>query len=109
MRDEYQRQDFVTLARGKFYAEAAAAKVVRSAVANQFVKETHMTTQEIIAMTLKLKPHERLEVIDKIHESFAQPDPEFDQLWGDEAVRRLEAHRRGELDAVPMEAIFGKR
>ncbi len=68
-----------------------------------------MTTQEIIAMTLKLKPHERLEVIDKIHESFDQPDPEFEQLWGEEAVRRLEAHHRGELDAVPMEAIFGKR
>lgn len=68
-----------------------------------------MTTQEIIAMTLKLKPHERLEVIDKIYESFDQPDMEFDHLWGDEAVRRLEAHRRGELDAVPMETIFGKR
>jgi putative addiction module component (TIGR02574 family) len=97
------------LERGKFYAEAVAEKVASGAVANQFLKETDMTTQEIIAMTLKLKPHERLEVVDKIHESFDQPDPEFDHLWGDEAVRRLEAHRRGELDAVPMEAIFGKR
>lgn len=68
-----------------------------------------MNTQEIIDLTLKLKPHERLLVIDKIHESFDQPDPEIERLWGDEAVRRLEAHRRGELGAVPMEAIFGKR
>ena len=90
------------------YAEAATEKVISSAVSNQILKEIDMTTQEIIAMTLKLKPHERLEVIDKIYESFDQPDPEVERLWGEEAVRRLEAHRRGELGAVPMEAIFGK-
>lgn len=67
-----------------------------------------MDTQEIIEMALKLKPHERLQVVDKIQESFDQPDPEIERLWGEEAVRRLEAHRRGELGAVPMEAIFGK-
>ncbi len=60
-------------------------------------------------MALKLKPHERLQVVDKIQQSFDQPDPEIDRLWGEEAIRRLEAHRRGELAAVPMEAIFGKR
>ncbi len=67
-----------------------------------------MSAQEIIDMVLKLKPHERLQVVDKIQQSFDQSDPEIDRLWGQEAVRRLEAHRRGELDAVPMEAVFGK-
>ena len=67
-----------------------------------------MDTQEVIEMALKLKPHERLEVIDKLNDSLDQPDPEIDRLWGEEAVRRLEAHRRGELGAIPMEDIFGK-
>ena len=67
-----------------------------------------MGTQEIIEMALKLKPHERLQVVDKIQQSFDQPDPEIDRLWGEEALKRLEAHRRGELGTVPMEAIFGK-
>ena len=44
-----------------------------------------MNTQEIIALTLKLKPHERLQIVDKIHESFDRPDPEIERLW----VRRL--------------------
>jgi putative addiction module component (TIGR02574 family) len=67
-----------------------------------------MSTQEIIDLALKLKPHERLQVVDKIQQSFDQSDPEIDRLWGQEALRRLEAHRRGELGAVPMEAVFGK-
>ena len=67
-----------------------------------------MGTQEIIDMALKLKPHERLQVVDKIQQSFDQSDPEIDRLWGEEALRRLSAHRRGELGAVPMEAVFGK-
>ena len=67
-----------------------------------------MGTQEIIDMALKLKPHERLQVVDKIQQSFDQSDPEIDRLWGEEALRRLAAHRRGELWAVPMEAVFGK-
>lgn len=67
-----------------------------------------MSAQEIIDMALKLKLHERLQVVDKIQQSFDQSDPEIDRLWGQEALRRLEAHRRGELGAVPMEAVFGK-
>jgi putative addiction module component (TIGR02574 family) len=68
-----------------------------------------MGTQEIIEMALKLKPHERLQVVDKLQQSFDQADPEIDRLWGEEAIRRLQAHRRGELAAVPMEAIFDKQ
>ena len=59
-------------------------------------------------MALKLKPHERLQVVDRIQQSFDQSDPEIDRLWVQEAPRRLEAHRRGELGAVPTEAVFGK-
>jgi len=77
-------------------------------ISNFFLKGIFMRAQEIIDMALKLKPHERLQLVEKIQQSFDQNDPVIDRLWGQEALRRLEAHRRGELGAVPMEAVFGK-
>lgn len=68
-----------------------------------------MSTQEIIDMALKLKPQERARVMDLLHQSLDEPDPEIDRLWGEEALRRLQAHRNGELGSVPMEAIFSTR
>ena len=67
-----------------------------------------MSTQEIIDLALQLKPHERLLVVDRLQQSFDQPDPEIDRLWGQEALSRLQAHRRGELAAVAMETVFSK-
>ncbi len=68
-----------------------------------------MGTEQIIEMALQLKPAERLQVIDRLHESLDQPDPEIDRLWREEAVRRLDAYRRGETTGIPMEEVFRKR
>ncbi len=67
-----------------------------------------MDTQEVIEMALKLKPHERLELIDRIHESFDLPDPEIERLWGEEAVRRLAALDAGRGKTYSMEEVLGK-
>ncbi len=67
-----------------------------------------MNTQEIIALTLKLKPHERLQVIDKIHESFDRSDPEIDRLWGEEAVQRLASFDAGRSKTFSSDEVFGK-
>jgi len=72
-------------------------------------KETTMGTEQIIEMALQLKPAERLQVIDRLHESLDQPDPEIDRLWHAEAVRRLEAHRSGKENGIRMEEVFRKR
>ena len=68
-----------------------------------------MGTEQIIEMALQLKPAERLQVIDRLHESLDQPDPEIDRLWREEAVRRLDAYRRGETTGIQMEEVFRKR
>lgn len=68
-----------------------------------------MSAQQIIEMALQLKPAERLLVLDQLHRSLDQPDPVIEQLWTDEASRRLDAHRRGELQSVPMDAVFPQR
>ena len=33
-------------------------------------------------------------------------DLRIDQIWADEAERRLEAYRKGKLDGIPMDEIF---
>lgn len=107
MRSEYRRQDFATLARGKFYSAAVTEKVVSGVVSTQILKESEMTTEEIIAMTLKLKPHERLQVVEKINESFDRPDPEIERLWGEEAVRRLAKFDAGHSKTYSADEVFG--
>ena len=66
-----------------------------------------MNTQEIIALTLKLKPHERLQIVDKIHESFDRRDPEIERLWGEEAVRRLASFDAGRSKTYCSDEVFG--
>ena|ERR1035437_7989371 len=108
MRNEYRRQDFSTLERGKFFSESASGMATSGVFPNQFLKEIEMNTQEIIDLTLKLRPHERLQVIDKIHESFDRPDPEIERLWGEEAVRRLANFDAGHSKTFSSDEVFGK-
>ena len=51
------------------------------------------------ALTLNVNENELFKSIDK-------PDEEIDQIWEDEADKRLEAYRKGEIKVVPMEDIF---
>ena len=50
--------------------------------------------------------NERTKLIDELFKSIDKPDEEIDQIWVDEADKRLEAYRKGEIKAVPMENIF---
>jgi putative addiction module component (TIGR02574 family) len=54
----------------------------------------------------KLTPEERIELVEDILGSLHPTDPELDRLWAEEARDRLEAYRRGELDAIPFEEVI---
>ena len=60
-----------------------------------------MSINELLeqALTLNVNENELFKSIDK-------PDEEIDQIWEDEADKRLEAYRKGEIKVVPMEDIF---
>ena len=60
-----------------------------------------MSINELLeqALTLNVNENELFKSIDK-------PDEEIDQIWEDEADKRLEAYRKGEIKAVPIEDIF---
>ena len=65
-----------------------------------------MNINELLEQALTLNVNERTKLIDELFKSIDRPDEEIDQIWADEANKRLEAYRKGEIKAVPMEDIF---
>jgi putative addiction module component (TIGR02574 family) len=65
-----------------------------------------MSINGLLEQALTLNVNERTKLIDELFKSIDKPDEEIDQIWADEADKRLEAYRKGEIKAVPMENIF---
>lgn len=65
-----------------------------------------MSINEVLEQALELKANERLKLIDELLKSFDKPDEEIDEIWVEEANKRLESYRKGKLKAIPMENIF---
>lgn len=65
-----------------------------------------MSIEELLKEALKLKPQDRCAVVDGLLRSLDQPDAAIDEIWANEAEKRLGAYRIGELHGVPMEALF---
>lgn len=70
------------------------------------LKGCYMSINEVLEQALELKVNERSKLVDELLKSLDKPDEEIDEIWVEEADKRLEAYRRGELKAVPMENIF---
>ena len=65
-----------------------------------------MNAEELLNAVLKLKPEDRLALVEVLIESLDEPDRRLDEIWAEEAERRLRAYRQGALDGVPMEEVF---
>jgi putative addiction module component (TIGR02574 family) len=65
-----------------------------------------MISKEILDQALKLKPVDKIILIDGLIKSLDQPDRSIDEIWAVEAERRLMAYRSGKLEGVPLEEIF---
>ena len=65
-----------------------------------------MDNTEILEQALRLKPEERFVVVEGLLRSLDVPDKALDQVWAEEAVRRLRAYRNGKLRGIPMDEIF---
>jgi len=68
-----------------------------------------MRSKDVLEEALKLKPDERFIVIEGIIKSLDEPDSSLDNIWADEAEKRLKAYRAGNLEGVPMEEIFKEK
>jgi len=67
-----------------------------------------MSTKELLDEAMKLKPEERFTLVEGLIKSLDEPDKRLDEIWAEEAERRLKAYREGKLEGIPMEEIFRK-
>lgn len=65
-----------------------------------------MSTKDLLAEAMKLKPEERFTLVEGLIKSLDEPDKKLDEIWATEAETRLKAYRDGKLEGVPMEEIF---
>jgi len=65
-----------------------------------------MSAKELLDEAMKLKPEERFRLVEVLIKSLDEPDRKLDEIWAEEAERRLRAYRDGKLEGVPMEEIF---
>ena len=65
-----------------------------------------MSTKELFDAAMKLKPEERLTLVEGLIQSLDEPDRKLDEIWAEESERRLKAYREGKLEGIPMEEIF---
>ncbi len=65
-----------------------------------------MSNKDILEMALKLKPEERFLIIEGLIKSIDEPDKNIDEIWAEEAEKRLKAYRDGKLQTISAEEIF---
>ena len=66
-----------------------------------------MDSKEVLEYALALGPEEKFPIVEGILRSLDEPDASLDAIWGEEAERRLIVYRKGHLEGIPMEEIFG--
>ena len=65
-----------------------------------------MRSKDVLEQALELKPEERFMVVEGLIKSLDEPDISLDKIWADEAEKRLNAYRAGNLEGIPMGEIF---
>ena len=63
----------------------------------------------MIDSVLRLKPAERMKLLNAIYSSLERPDASIDEIWYDEAERRLASHKAGKVAGVRAESVIGER
>jgi len=63
----------------------------------------------LIDSVLRLKPAERMRLLNVIYGSLERPDTAIDEIWYDEAERRLAACKAGNVKGIPADQVLGER
>ena len=68
-----------------------------------------MSAKELLDEAMKLKPLERFALVEGLIKSLDEPDMKIEEIWAEEAEKRLKAYRKGELEGIPIEEIFKEK
>ncbi len=70
--------------------------------------DTTPRLETLISQARKLGQGERIALVENIRASLAITDPAIDRQWAEEATRRYEAFKRGDMKACDREDILEK-
>jgi len=65
-----------------------------------------MSGKDVLEQAMRLQSDERFMVVEGLIRSLDEPDSSLDAIWANEAERRLEAYRAGNLEGIPVEEVF---
>ncbi len=65
-----------------------------------------MSSKEILKQAMVLKPEERFMIVEGLLKSLDEPNLALDDIWAEEAEKRLKAYRTGRLEGISMEELF---
>ena len=63
-------------------------------------------SKDILEKALKLAPEDKSLIVDGLIRSLDRPDAAIEDIWLDEAEKRLTAYREGRLKGVSIEEVF---
>ncbi len=63
---------------------------------------------EILKEALTLRAPQKAKLIDKLLLSLDKPDSEIDELWAEEAEKRIDAYESGYIKTVTLEKVLQK-
>ena len=63
---------------------------------------------ELLREVLKLRPPQRVALIDQLLASLDVSDKELDSQWAQEVESRIDAYEQGKLKAITLEQVLGK-
>jgi len=66
------------------------------------------SSKNLLEKALKLKPQERILLLEGLLHSLDEPDKDLETIWSKEAKKRLNAYRDGKIKGVKFEDIFGE-
>ena len=64
--------------------------------------------KSLLKKALRLKPQDRFLLIDGLIRSLDEPNKKIDEIWIEEAEKRLKAYREGKTQGVPFRTVFGE-
>jgi len=64
------------------------------------------TSKSLLKKALLLKPQDRFLLIDGLVRSLDEPNKEIDDIWAEEAEKRLRAHREGKTQGIQFSDVF---
>lgn len=65
-----------------------------------------MSSKDILKLALSLRPEDKLTVVEGLLKSLDEPDRKLDEIWAEEAEKRLKAYREGRLEGIPIEKVL---